>query len=162
MSGVEQSGTNITPSHLTAWVTTGVIGDAGFSYANTYGRLQVSAPGLNFNAANTDNPINIALPAGFTRYRIALIIISGASAAINMATCGVFTAQSAGGTAVVTTGTAITVTATAGDTNNNMQSLPVNDQNTMFFIDATLYFRVQTAEGSSATANVNIFYEPLP
>ena len=33
---------------------------------------------------------------------------------------------------------------------------------TMSLIDTVLYFRVQTAEGSAALADVTIFYQPLP
>jgi hypothetical protein len=158
---VEQSGL-VTPGHLVSWTTDGVVQDAGFSYSNSYGALSSIVQNINFNSASTDNPIPINLPAGFTRYRINLILISGATASLSTATCGVFTAQAAGGTAIVTTGTAVTVTQTAGDTNENMQLLTVNDMNTMFFIDTVLYFRVQTAQGSPALATVSIFYQPLP
>jgi uncharacterized membrane protein YphA (DoxX/SURF4 family) len=77
----------------------------------------------------------------------------------------VFTQTAAAGTAVVTTGTAITVTQTAGDTNNNnnnLQSFTINNQNTLAFIDTTLFFRVQNPQGSPALGNVTIFYQPLP
>lgn len=161
MGAVQQSG-QITNGHLCSWVTDGVIQDAGYSLANTYGMFVVTVLGINFNSANTDNPIAIPIPAGFTKYRIHQILLSGASASLSSATCGVFTATAAGGTAVVTTGTAITVTATAGDTNNNMQAFTINDQNTMALIDTTLYFRVQTAQGSPALGNVSVFFQPLP
>jgi uncharacterized membrane protein YphA (DoxX/SURF4 family) len=161
MNQVLQSG-NVTPTHLASWTTDGVIQDAGFSFANTYAVLSVTAQQINFNSANTDNAIVINLPAGFTRYRITRILITGATASISTATCGVFTAQSAGGTAIVTSATAITVTQTAGDTNHNMQSLTINNQDTMFFVDGVIYFRVQGAQGSAALANVTVFYEPMP
>lgn len=161
MSGILQSG-NVTPGHLAAWVADGVLEDAGVTFTNTYGQFQSAVSGINFNAANTDTPIPILLPTGFTRYRVASIVISGATASLSTATCGVFTAQSAGGTAVVTSGSAITVTASTVDTNNNMQSLTVNDQNTMALSDGTLFFRVQNAQGSAAAANVTVRYEPLP
>ena len=158
---VEQSGL-VTPGHLASWTTDGVVQDSGFSYSNSYGLLSSVVQNINFNATNTDNPIPINLPAGYTRYRIQNILISGATHDISTATCGVFTATAAGGTPVVTTGTAITVTQTAGDTNHNLQSLSINDQDTMFFIDTVLYFRVQTPESAAALANVAIFYQPLP
>jgi hypothetical protein len=63
---------------------------------------------------------------------------------------------------VVASGTAITVNQTAGDTNNNMQSLTIVDQNTLALTDTILFFRVQTAQGSAALGNVSIFYQPLP
>lgn len=161
MTSIQQSG-NVTPGHLAAWTTTGVLEDAGVTFQNTYGKFQVTALDINFNAANTDTPININLPAGFTRYRIEQILLSGASASLSTATCGVFTAAAAGGTQVVGTGTAITVTSSSADTNNNMQSFTIIDQNTLAWNDPTLYFRVQTAQGSPATGNVSIGYQPLP
>ncbi len=41
-----------------------------------------------------------------------------------------------------------------------MQSLTINNGGTMSFNNATLYFRVQTAEGSAATGTVTVTYGP--
>lgn len=161
MSAIQQSG-SVTPGHLASWTTDGVVQDAGVTFTNTYGMFSSGVLQVNFNSENTDNPISINLPAGYTRYRIHQILLSGATASLSTATCGVFTATGAGGTAIVTTGTAITVTATQGDTNNNMQSFTINDQNTMALIDTTIFFRVQNAQGSAALGNVTVFYQPLP
>lgn len=158
---VQQSGL-VTPGHLASWTTDGVVQDAGVSFANSYGMLASVLQGINFNSANTDNPIPINLPAGYTRYRIHQILISGASASLSTATCGVFTQPSAAGVGVVASGSAITVTQSLGDTNQNMQALPIANQNTMSLIDTTLFFRVQTPQGVAATGNVAIFYQPLP
>src|SRR5215472_882570 len=92
-SPVLQSG-SVTPGHLASWTTDG------------------NVLGINFNASNSDTPIPILLPAGYSRYRIEQIIISGPTAALNTATCGVFTATGGGGTAVVTSGTGVTITST--------------------------------------------------
>lgn len=161
MGTVQQSG-NVTPTHLASWTTDGVIQDSGVTFTNTYGLFSSAVLQINFNSENTDNPISINLPPNYTRYRIHQILLSGATASLSTATCGVFTETGAGGTAIVTTGTAITVTQTAGDTNNNMQSFTINDQNTMALIDTTIYFRVQTPQGSAALGNVVVFYQPLP
>lgn len=161
MGAVQQSG-QVTPGHLATWTTDGVIQDAGVTFTNTYGEFGVTVQQINFNSTNTDNPIPINLPAGYTKYRITVILISGASASLSTATCGIFTQQGGSGTQVVTSGTAITVTQTAGDTNNNMQALSINDQSTMFLTDTTLYFRVQNPQGAAALGNVSIFYQPLP
>jgi hypothetical protein len=158
---VLQSG-SVTPGHLMAAVTDGVIGDAGFSFANTYSQLQSTILGVNFNAANTDNPISINLPAGFTRYRINRILISGASGTLTTATCSVYTQAAAAGVNIVASATACTISTNLGDTNNNMQSLTIVNQNTIALNDTTIYFRTQTAQGVAATANVSCFYEPLP
>ena len=158
---VLQSG-NVTPGHLLSWVTDGVAEDAGVTFTNTYGLFSYTKQQINFNSANTDNPLLINLPAGYTRYRIHNILIFNASQTLSTATCGVFTQAAGLGTAIVTSGTAITVTQSAEDTINNMQSLSINNQSTMSLIDTTLYFRVQTAQGAAATGTVTIFYQPLP
>jgi len=79
-----QSG-NVTPGHLWAVVTDGVAGDAGVTFNNTLGLFRSDVLGINFNAANSDNPISINLPVGFTKYRIDRIVISGASGTLSTA-----------------------------------------------------------------------------
>src|SRR6266576_3173052 len=74
--------------------------------------------GVNFNAANSDNPIAVSLPTGVTRYMVSAVLLSKASASISTATAGLFTAAAAGGVPIVNGGSAITVTATAANTNN--------------------------------------------
>jgi hypothetical protein len=161
MNGVLQTG-QVTPGHLCAWVTDGVIGDSGVTFTNTYGMFSIAITAINFNLANNDNAIPINLPVGYTRYRIHQILLSGATASLTTATCGVFTEEGAAGVPVVTSGTAITVSQFTTDTNGNMQSFSINDQNTMALSDTVLYFRTQVAQGSAAFGNVTIFYQPLP
>lgn len=156
----EQSGA-VTPGHLAAWVTDNVLADAGVQFNNVYGKFVSTLQNVNFNAANTDNAIPIRLPLGYTRYRIEQILISGASTSISSATCGVFTGTGATGITIVAN-TAVTITQTGSDVANNMQSLTPSNQNTAAYSDSILYFRTITAEGSTATASVSIFYQPLP
>jgi hypothetical protein len=124
-------------------------------------RLRVTLTGINFNAANTDNAIIIPLPPGFSTYLVSALYLSDASGTLTTATCGLFTATGAGGTAIVTTGTAITVSTASANTNNNTQSFTINNAGTQSYNAATLYFRVQTAEGSAQTGNVTLFIIPL-
>ena len=161
MNQVLQSG-SVTPTHLASWTTDGVIQDSGVTFTNTYGTLSYTAIAINFNLTNTDNPLLINLPPGYTRYRIQQILLSGATASLSTATCGVFTAQAAGGVAIVTSGTSITVTQTGIDTVNNMQSFNVNNVVAMALSDTVLYFRVQNPQGSPALGNVTVLYNPLP
>lgn len=161
IANAKQSGL-VTPGHLAAWVTDNVLADAGVQFNNTYGKFVSTLQGVNFNSGNNDNAVSINLPLGYSRYRIEQIIISGASASLSTATCGVFTQQGANGVPIVTTSTAITVTSSLNDTNNNMQVLTVNNQSTLAFSDTVIYFRVQTPQGSPALGNVSIFYQPLP
>lgn len=149
----------ITPAVLRTMLQNMVDSHADLSSA---GLLQVTLTAVNFNSTNTDNVITIpALPSGYTRYQVDSCRISGASASITTATCGLFTATAAGGTAIVTSATAITVSTASESTNNNMQSLTINNTGTMSFTNATLQFRVQTAQGSAATANVTLYIKPV-
>lgn len=124
-------------------------------------QINIRISAVNFNSANTDNAITITLPTGFTRYRMNSLIISGASASLTTATFGLFTAAAAGGTAIVASGTAITVNTASESTNNNSQLANGANAGTMSFTETTLYFRVQTAQGSAATASVTLFIQPL-
>ena len=123
--------------------------------------LHVEAVAVNFNSGNTDTSIAIPIPTGFTRYRVQACVLSGASASISTATFGLFTLAAGGGTAIIAGGTAITVTASAEATNNNMQVTVPTNSNTQSFNVTPLFFRVGTAQGSAATANVTLLIEPM-
>lgn len=116
---------------------------------------------VNFNSANTDTSLTISLPSGYTRYRISNVVISGASASLTTATFGLFTAAAGGGTAVIASGTAITVSTASEGTVNNMQTTAPANVNTQSQNETTLFFRVQTPQGSAATATVSINYTPV-
>lgn len=128
---------------------------------STVSKLAVVTRGINFNSANTDTPITIGLPTGVSNYQITQIRIANASASLTTATCGVFTATGAGGTPIVTSGTSITVNTASANTNNNVQNLTVNNATTQAYNLSTIYFRVQNAQGSAATADVLIEFAPL-
>ena len=122
------------------------------------GSLLFTAAAVNFNSANTDTPIAITLPTGFTRYNVRAIALSGASASISTATFALFTG--AGGTGGTIAGsTAITVTSSAENTANNSQI--TQGFGTINTNVSTLFFRVLNAQGSAATANVTIQIFPL-
>ena len=161
MGQVLQSG-SVTPGHVATWTTDGVIEDGGVAVPNLYALYVTTITAVNFNQINFDNQILINLPAGYTRWRCDRVLISGASGSISTATAGLFTATGAGGTQIVSSGSAITVVSSSIDTNNNMQSMTITDQNTMALSDTAVYWRNQVAEGSTQTANVSVFYEPLP
>lgn len=124
------------------------------------GALNYTVTGVNFNVANTDTAITLALPTGVSRYVIQGVRIDNPSAALSTATCGVFTATGGGGTPIVSTG-AITITTNAANTPNNAQALTLAISNTnITFNLTTLYFRVGTAQGSAATGDVTILIFP--
>lgn len=121
----------------------------------------ITATGVNMNAV-ADTQFAITLPSGFTRYRLQTLMISHASVSLTTATVvhyGLFTAAAAGGTAVVADTTS-TISSTAESTNNNAQFIAPGITATL--TDATLFFRVITAHGSAATADVVLQIQPLP
>lgn len=119
------------------------------------------AAGVNFNSANTDTSIAITLPTGVTRYKISQVFISHASASITTATFGCFTGAGGTGIAFVAAGTAITVSTASENTNNNTMTTAAVNVNTLSYTAGTLFFRVGTAQGSAATADVAITITPL-
>lgn len=121
----------------------------------------IKLTGVNFNSANTDNAVTIALPSGYTRYMVDSIAITHASASLTTATIGLFTGT--GGAGTVIANSAITVSATADGTANNAQSFsgPATTAYTLAGF-ATMQVRIGTAEGSAATGDVSLRIRPLP
>lgn len=127
------------------------------------GSLVAKLTGVNFNSANTDNSIAIPLPSGFTRYRVSSIIISNSSlATLTTCTFGIFTAASGGGIAIVASATACAITSNTNATSGNGQAPSLALNSATSFTNTPLFFRVQTAQGATATADVSIFYSPIP
>lgn len=160
-SGTLTNCTGLPTTGLTGSVSVAQMGNTTYAVGN----VAIVSASINFNSANTDNAIALSLPTGFTRFLVSAVRISGASASITTATCGLFTATGAGGTAIVTSASAITVNTASEGTNNNSQALTVNNANTQSYLLSSvpsLYFRVQTAQGSAATANVQIIIAMLP
>lgn len=125
------------------------------------GQIAFVVRAVDFNSANTDNAATFVPPAGFTRYIPISVRISHASASLTTATCGVFTQTAAGGTAIVSTGTAITVATASESSANNTQALTIATGTTESFTTNPVYFRVQTAQGSAATADVTFILLPV-
>lgn len=124
------------------------------------GLIRYVVTGVNFNSANTDTPITIALPVGITRYQVNDAKLSNPSASISTATIGIF--GGAGGTgAVIAANQSITVTTSSANTNNNSMSLGLTNALTEAYDLTTIYARVGTAQGSAATADVIIMIKPL-
>jgi hypothetical protein len=140
---------------------TGATTTAGAQANLALSTLLFKISGVDFNSANTDNPITITLPTGFTRYRLNLVIISGASASLTTATFGVFSAAGGAGTAMVASGTAVTLSSASENTTNNAQAPGIVGASATSYNVSPIYFRVQNAQGSAATANVTIQILPL-
>lgn len=124
---------------------------------NAYATPPVS---VNFNSV-ADTVFTMSLPTGFTRYSITQVVINGASGTLTTSQIGLFSAATGGGTAIVPSGTPITVaTASENTTNNNQVISPTSA--TINYNFATLYFRITNAQGTAATANVQLFIRPIP
>lgn len=125
--------------------------------------VSYKATGINFNSANTDTVIPINLPTGFTRFSVNRVMIAHASGTLTTSTFGVFTAAAGGGTAIVASGTANTIsTASEGTNNNTMLNSASNTTSYLLASVPNIYFRVQTAQGSAATADLIVAITPLP
>jgi hypothetical protein len=109
--------------------------------------------GMNINSAGSDNSIPIGVP----KYIVRRVIITNASTslAVSVATIGVFTAASGGGTTIVT---GATITGLTGATKFVDMTIAVN---TDTVTAQTLFIRNILAHGSAATVDVYLFGEPL-
>lgn len=125
-----------------------------------YPRLIAGTSLVNFNTANTDTAITITSPT--TLYRFVSVIFSSPTASLSTANWGLFSAAGGGGTQLFAAGQAMTITTAAANVNNNFQAVNFANVSTFAINFTTLFFRVGTAQGSPATANVSISIEPLP
>ena len=121
--------------------------------------------GINMNVATTDHTLAFTLPTGTTTYEVSECIIWGASHTLTTATAGLFTAASGGGYGSgICADQAITITSGTANTDLNAQSLTqATDPAAKLtcFTANPLYFRVGTAEGATATANVTLILRVL-
>lgn len=131
-----------------------------FRSVQPVGQLAVTVRGVDFNSANTDTPLPIVLPPGYSRYLVTGVRISGASASLTTASFSLYTAPAAGGTAILSTTTSTVNTASEG-TNNNAQNAVPSTANSQSYNGNTLYFRVITPQGSAATANITLTIIPV-
>jgi hypothetical protein len=122
--------------------------------------IPFTATGVNLNSI-ADTVIPITLPSGFTRFKVSALHISNASISLTTAQIALYSAASAGGFNIVAP-TVTGITSTATDTNLNSFAATIIDTGTITFNDANIYFRVTTAQGAAATADVTLIITPLP
>lgn len=129
--------------------------------------LMYTAPvTVNFNSANADTAIPFTLPTGMTRILGWRVHVYGATASLTAANFGIFPATGGVGTALIGAGSTLTITTGTDSSANNAQSNALTQTTTYVAASLatpnTVYFRVGTAVGSAATAQVVIEYYPLP
>jgi hypothetical protein len=125
------------------------------------GAINVGVTGINANSANTDTPITVTLPNGYTKYRINGVFSYNPSTSLTNATAGVFTAAGGTGTTVVTNVALSSLTNNTAGTSGSFFAHGVVNVNATFFNSPTLYYRIGTAQGSAATVDVTIQIVPL-
>ncbi len=151
---IDLSGTDIICNSIsTGASTSGTAGTAAGALSDK-ALISVVKKGIDMNSATTDTTIAITLPTGITTYKVHSVEVWGANHTLITATAGLFTAASGGGVAIVSNG-AVNNTSGTDATALNTQSLTLASATTSFTA-TTLYFRVGTAEGAAATANVTI------
>jgi hypothetical protein len=85
----------------------------------------------------------------------------GTTASLTAATAGLFTATGGGGAVLAANQALSAITSNAVNTDRNLTSLALSAP----FVSRNherLYFRVGTAQGVAATADVYLFIQPLP
>ena len=119
------------------------------------------ASDVNLNSANTDNTIQIN--SLWTNWVIHSVLVKnkGMTASLTAATAGVFTATGGGGTTLAANQTLSAIISNAVNTDRNLTSLTLT-ASSVWRNHETLFFRVGTAQGAAATADVYVFIQALP
>lgn len=145
---------------------TGATTSAGVQALVQPGLMYTAPVTVNFNSANTDTAIPFTLPTGMTRILGWRVHVYGATASLTAANFGIFPATVGAGTALIGAGSTLTITTGTDSSANNAQSNALTQATTYVAASLatpnTVYFRVGTAVGSAATAQVVIEYYPLP
>ena len=117
---------------------------------------------VDLNAANSDNAIVIS-PLKSSWYLHSVIVKNkGAAASITTATAGLFTATGGGGTALAANQALAALTSNAVNTAGSLMLMTLAAANAQWQDRTQLFFRVGTAQGAAASADVHLWIQPLP
>ena len=126
------------------------------------GLLSFPLRGINFNpSVATDNSLAISVPTA--RYLLDKLVITNASQTLTTAVVGLYTAVGAGGIPLALS-QSVNVSSSLTDTFGNMAALTFTASTSIVntaFNDASLQFRIVTAEGAAATADVILYVRPM-
>jgi hypothetical protein len=125
------------------------------------GLLVFGTTGINANSANTDYPITISLPTGFTKYIIFRVQAYNPSTSMTTATGGVFSEAGGTGTTIVTNAALSGLVTNTPGANQGAINHTVVNVNSFFMTDTTLFYRIGTAQGSAATFDAVIIIFPV-
>lgn len=114
---------------------------------------------INFNpSVATDTAITVSLTTA--SYMVDRVIIANANHSLTTAVVGLYTAVGAGGLTLALS-QSVNVSTSLADTANNMMTLITASASIYALTDTTLQFRIVTAEGATATADVILYVRPL-
>jgi Major tropism determinant N-terminal domain len=158
-----------TPAAGEAWVDTDhnrlVVGDGstvgGFAVPkmSEVASYAVLAKAVSANLV-TDTPLVVLLPPGVTRYRVTRVTALAPSVSLTAAQAAVYTAASAGGTAICSPQALSGLTSSSPGVAGNAIDLTLALAAATFFTATTLYFRISTAQGAAATFDVILHIQP--
>jgi hypothetical protein len=116
---------------------------------------------VNLNSANSDNTIQITSLWMNWVLHSCIVKNKGTTASLTTATAGLFTATGGGGTTLAANQALSAITSNAANTDHNLTSLTLSAAS-VWRNHEVLYFRVGTAQGTAAAADVYVFIQPLP
>lgn len=154
MAGVLQSG-SVTPGHLAAWTTDGVIQDGGPAGASQ--KVLASLRGANFNVTS-DQPI--LLPQSLVAFTLTGIIVTNASVSLTTAAGGFYPQSLQGGSALVSAATVYSsLTAPASLASLTLSSYALTTRLSSAVLGninglLAIWLSLTTPQGAPATADV--------
>lgn len=138
-----------------------VLGDGitvgGWTIANflDLGILRVSRFGIDMNNV-ADSGIIIPLLNGITKYAIRGVTLLNPSISLSAAHVALYTGGGASGAAICTPAAVSGLTSSASGTSGNALDLTLAFPPATFFTQGQIFFRVTTAQGAPATADLNL------
>ncbi len=119
------------------------------------------ASDVNLNSGNGDNAIQITSVWANWVLHSCVVKNKGTAGSLTTATAGLFTAAGGGGTTLAANQPLNAITSNVGNTDRNLTSLALS-ASSVWRNHEQLFFRVGTAQGTAATADVYVFIQPLP
>lgn len=134
--------------------------DIQTALSHSQGVRVFAARTVNFNpSVAVDVAVSITMPTAV--YQVDKVIIANANHSLSAAAVGLYTAIGGGGATIVTSQT-LTITTSLPDNANSAMTLVLNAAEPTFgHTNSSLQFRIITAEGAAATADVILYLRPL-
>lgn len=161
--GTPSAGVLTNCTGLPAASVTGILGTthggSGVAAPPTFYTILI--PNVNLNSV-ADTAFTVVLPAGYSNFRIQNITVwnKGTTASLTTAQVGIFTLAAGGGTAIMAATGLTSITATGNNTNAAIAN-PASTLASAALNTTSLFFRVTTAQGAAATADIIIPIVPI-